>query len=91
MLRIRSHGGRRNSQRICVMTHKTFASAPIDETRLHVLPFKAPPVRPDTRHDQLVNLAAGENDAAETARADVWSEFGIEYGCPAVEAQEEYA
>ncbi len=48
-------------------------------------------MRPDTRHDQLVNLAAGENDAAETARADVWSEFGIEYGCPAVEAQEEYA
>jgi hypothetical protein len=43
------------------------------------------------RLDQFVHLAIGENDAAETARADLWSEFGIEYGCPAVEAQEECA
>jgi len=73
------------------MTHETFASAPIDETRLHVLPFKAPQVRPDTRHNQLIDLAAGENDAAETAQADLQTQFGIEYGRPALERGEEDA
>lgn len=43
------------------------------------------------RQDQLLHLAVGENDAAETAQADLQTQFGIEYGRPALERGEEDA
>ena len=72
----------------CLGINPLAASAPETPPANGVAPLRSS-VGATPRLDQFLHLAIGENDAAETARADLWSEFGIEYGRPALEREEE--
>lgn len=81
---------KRTTQFPCLGIKPLAASDPETPSANGVAPLHSS-VGATPRLDQLLHLAIGENDAAETAQAGLWLEYAVEYGHRSLVAQEEYA